>query len=175
MYWAEAGKTIIDKIVEEGLWIVLMYDMWAMGGRIYEYQYDSKGNKHENFLWSQRYHIVKTLKWLTDDKFSIGVMANIPNPFSYVFRFMKPFVNILEKTHIETTTIEVEVPETEKSFIEKTAGKAGFVPPKTTRTVVVTRKYYIELDPLPRIMLAFMFPAVLRVVLRKVEGTSFFG
>jgi len=90
-YYMETIREAINLAVEQGLWIALMVDMFAISGKIYKH--DEQGK--ETFLYQQRYHLAKSLDLLTADK--IETFVKIPNPLSYVFRFIKPLKNELDK------------------------------------------------------------------------------
>lgn len=167
IYWTQVGKGIIDVAVEEGLWLALMIDMAAITGKIYHYTYDEKGNKHGNFLWSQRYHMVETVRWFTNKQIDVAGVLNVPNPLGHIFRFMEPLVDVLDEKVEEVVEMgEVTVEHPIPGFMGK--GR----PPVTIPTRAVQREYYVPLEPIPRMMCIFMLPGILRVIVRKIEGMS---
>lgn len=90
-YYMEAVREGVNLAIEQGLWIAIMVDMAAISGDVPE----KDENDKETFLWGQRYHIIKSLDFITKDK--IDMLVNIPNPLMYLFRFMKPLKDELEK------------------------------------------------------------------------------
>ena len=80
-------KDVANTVVEQGLWIALSVDMFAISQKLYE---DNNREHGTRFLFQQRKELLELLKWLTDKEISYGAIAKVPNPMAYIFRFMKP-------------------------------------------------------------------------------------
>jgi hypothetical protein len=89
--WQTYINTIKDgaeTVVEQGLWVTLSFDMFAISRKIYE--------KEDHFLYKQRYELITLLKALTDKSIE-GGPVKLPNPGYYMFRMLRPLTGEMEK------------------------------------------------------------------------------
>jgi len=95
--YIETVKEAANTVVEQGLWIVLSVDMFAISRKLYE---DDDRTRGTHFLYHQREEMIKLLGALTNETFAPGPFgaAKIPNPVSYLFRFLGPLKDELMNT-----------------------------------------------------------------------------
>jgi len=96
-YYVEAAREIINLTIEQGLWVALMVDVWAITGKVYKYD----ENGEETFLWQQRYHIIQTLKFITKDEWINLFGFDIPKATGHLFGFLEPLEHELKKIGTE--------------------------------------------------------------------------
>lgn len=134
-YYIEAIKTAINTAVEQGLWIAIMVDMLGISGKV----------PKQSFLGKQRRNLIELLDALTKkdlikNLFDIG---NIPNPGYYIFRWLRPLKDELEKD-------------------EKVGEAIG------PHNIVGLVDYYSEMEPIPRMILVFVFPGALKLLAAQI-------
>ena len=92
-------KDAVNCAVEQGLWITLSLNMFAITRKIYE--------DENHFLYGQRYQLIKLLKALSapgDSGIGQGKIISeilgvggIPNPLLYMFQFLRPLTGEMER------------------------------------------------------------------------------
>lgn len=124
-YYIQAVKMAINTAVEQGLWVAIMADMWAMSMEV----------EKSSFLGEQRKNLIELIDTLTKKSLVEGFLGigNIPNPGYYIFRWLRPLKNELGKT----------------------LSKDG-------------KQYYAGMDPIPTMILVFVFPGALRLLVAQI-------
>ena len=135
LMYVQAVKIGINTAVEQGLWVAIMVDMLAMSGEV----------PRDSFLGQQRKNLIELIDTLTKKDLIEGLLdkVSIPNPGYYIFRFLRPLKNELEKE------IQVRV----EGYV--------FPYPQVVRT-------YKEVDPIPRMILTFVFPGALKLLATQI-------
>ena len=140
----EATREGINLAIEQGVWVAMMVDMWAITGKVPVLDEDGK----ESFLGVQREHMVNTLNFLTDTGFDVGLFGiDVPNPLGFIFSWLRPLKTEMEKTIFEP-------------------GEDTFAMPV---------KFWRPLDPIPRMLVIFMVPAILRLVMNRLGSGGLLG
>ena len=101
--------------------------------------------KYGSFLGEQRRQLIKVLDKLSDKDLITNFLdiGNIPNPGYYIFGWLRPLKDELSKTSV---------------VMESPGPGYGEYP----------IKYYREVDPIPKIILVFVFPGALRLLAAQV-------
>lgn len=92
-------KEAVNCAVEQGLWITLSLNMFAITRKIYD--------DEDHFLYGQRHQLIQLLKALSSEGGTaigqgkiIGMIlgaGNVPNPLLYMFQFLRPLTGEMEK------------------------------------------------------------------------------
>ncbi len=150
----EITKEVIELVVEEGLWITMMVDMFLVGGELVTIR--------DDFLIAQRKAISKTLQILTNETNKAEFLfleGNIPNPAAFIFGWLKPLVDLLNTQ--ETRNFPAEIVKGRRIPILDDR-------PATAGEILATQ--YFPLPPFERSLLTFALPGVFRTSLQLLAG-----